>query len=160
MQFDCEKGDGYKWFSNKHQSNHLFDTWSLIHINFGIILFVFVNILTDLFPINNKISKSAIIAFIVIILFEIIENDEYVVKLWKKAGYPAYAGDTCSNIYGDILCGTIGVIIAAMNKKYEGSYINLIILYTIIDIIAYNISKESSIHAIPFLFEFGKIFFY
>jgi hypothetical protein len=87
-------------------SQQIFDIYSISHIQGGILLYFF------LYKVLNIRLKTALLYLIIIVfIFEIIENMEFVIKKFRKT-YRRYKGDSIVNIIGDILCGLLGFLFA------------------------------------------------
>ena len=150
MKLFCEHNDNHIIFSNKHQNQHLFDSWSFIHINHAFILFT---ILELYFSKENAILISLIIS----IVFEFIENSSFGHNLMRKNGYPKYKGDTVINIIGDIISDIIGLYIGYKISFIEESkrMFYWIMVFVILELIPYNISKETVIYCWLNLFKYN-----
>ena len=86
-------------------SKELIDIYSFSHISHGI-LFYFI---FQYFEIN--FLKGLYLTIILEILWEIVENTDYIIKKYRKK-YENYDGDSNLNIFGDIICTMIGYILA------------------------------------------------
>ena len=149
MKFFCEYKDSNILFSNKHQNKHLLDSWSFIHANHSFILFILLNIYFSK-------ENSAIIGLIIGIVFEFVENSDPVIDLMRKKGYPTYKGDTVINIIGDIISDIIGLYIGYKISFIEESkrMFYWIMVFVILELIPYNISKETVIKCWLNLFKY------
>ena len=94
---------------DKFTSLSLFDIYSFTHISHGMILFVILNYIFK----EKKISML----FITLgwgILWEIIENTDYVLNKYRKNNILQrdYFGDSLINSIGDIFSAFVGFVIA------------------------------------------------
>jgi hypothetical protein len=94
-----------------HSSTHLFDLYSVMHLQWGIIYFL----LGASFLVTNLLS----------IVFEIIENTPLVINFFRRSDYDDYNGDTIVNIIGDHIAVVTGWLIARFSPWRWLSYIYL-----------------------------------
>ena len=108
------------------RDNTVIDGFSLTHISHGILLYYILKLF-------NKDSKyNFYIAFTIHLLWEIIENTEYFINIYKKyfkedSRYQRrgkYIGDSIVNILSDIILMIIGYQFA---EKYTNAYMYIII---------------------------------
>ena len=142
MKVFCKDKDNYIIFSNQHQNQHLFDSWSFIHVNNMLITFIIL----DTF-LNKR--NALLLSLILCVFFEIVENSSIGHYFMKKAGYPKYRGDTLINVIGDIICDLIGIYIG-----YNISFFNfnkkmlyLSSIFILLEIIPYYLSNEGVIYS-------------
>ncbi len=82
----------------------IFDIYSFSHVTHGI-MFYFI-----LQSLKIEPMLGLYISIIVEILWEIIENTEYIIKKYRKT-YKSYEGDSIVNIIGDIICAIMGYLL-------------------------------------------------
>ena len=88
----------------KDTSKQVFDIYSLSHITHGIIFFFILRSL------HIQPLVGLCITIIVELLWEIIENTDYIINKYRKT-YILYEGDSIVNMLGDIICTIIGYIL-------------------------------------------------
>jgi hypothetical protein len=95
---------------SSHTSQHLFDPYSLTHVEHG---FVFYWLVVWLAP--QATWRGRLVAATLIECFwEIVENSAVVIERYREATAAlGYEGDTVVNAVGDILATIVGVAIAA-----------------------------------------------
>jgi len=87
-------------------SQQIFDIYSFSHIQGGILIYF---LLCKFF--NMLLITAFIYLIIIVFIFEIIENTEFVIKKFRKT-YRRYKGDSIANIIGDIFCNILGFLFA------------------------------------------------
>lgn len=115
-------------------SKGFIDYYSFLHL--------FWTYLMTLIFIGLKLNKTFIIVFIFVvsILFEIIENSNWGLLMYRKRENKdnEYKGDTIQNIIGDIIFGLIGIFLAFKIKNNIIKYGLLTFLLIYIHIIDKN----------------------
>jgi uncharacterized membrane protein YjdF len=108
----CSCGKPFVWVSQACSSNtsqHLFDPYSFTHVLHG---FVFFWLIAWLAP-RLKPNWQLTLAIAIEAGWEILENTNFVIARYRTAtAAVGYTGDTVVNSLGDILCCTVGFIIA------------------------------------------------
>jgi len=103
-------------YNNEHYNRHMFDLYSISHISAGIIY--------------SLIFKKPEYVFAISIIFELIENSNYVRNLFKNLGFKSI-DDTLINSIGDTFAVMVGYFIySRVDNKFS-----LIILLIIIEIL-------------------------
>jgi hypothetical protein len=93
---------------NDDSSQQLFDIYTLTHISHGIIFYTFFHSICKLPPIYSM-SWSMILE----IVWELIENTNYVINKYRKTTVSRYyPGDSWINSIGDIWATYVGILIA------------------------------------------------
>lgn len=115
----CQEFDYALWNSyDEHLSQHLFDVYSITHALHGVIVY---NVLS-FYKINIMYNKYITIIFAC--LWEIIENTDFVIDIYRKeAIHNGYYGDSITNSFGDILSCVFGWYIA----KNIGMYCSILL---------------------------------
>jgi hypothetical protein len=109
----------------KISSQNFIDIYSFSHISHGIIFYLFFhNIL------KFKIIDGIFLAIIIEIIWEIIENSDYIIKKYRQT-YKDYYGDSLINILGDIIFMIIGYILSYLNSNFG------ILVLILIEIVLY-----------------------
>ena len=119
----------YKYFpfctyDEKCESKHMFDLWSFLHFGYNIILYIIFSLFM------NDIWQILFFALSTNIIFEFIENSNYVINSFRKVGDLGYSGDSLINTFGDIISDLLGIIVANYIKQYICLY-RFIVLYDI-----------------------------
>ena len=109
----CACGQLTPWVSDTlgaHNSQHLFDPYSFIHILHGLLFFwLFAWAFPRLAPTWRLCLAVALSAS-----WELFENSEFVIQRYRAATASAdYAGDTIANSLGDILSCALGFGLAS-----------------------------------------------
>ena len=125
MKFWCQCNQYNLWDNRKnHQSKHLFDQYSFVHISAGLLQYILFKKYGFLF---NLIFH---------IMFEIFENAIIGVKFFQEE-YKMYEGDTIANIISDLFMFAIGYFIMSKVK------VNNILFFIMFDTLVYLIYKDS-----------------
>lgn len=90
----------------------IFDIYSFSHVTHGI-MFYFILQSLKIEPI-----LGLYISIIVEILWEIIENTEYIIKKYRKT-YKSYEGDSIVNMVGDVICTIMGIYLPIHFLLYQ-----------------------------------------
>lgn len=107
--FLCPCGTVRLW-APSHDSQHVSDWYSLLHLSFGLGLFVVV----AAFQPRWSSSAQALVAVLGSAVWEAVENIPAVIALFNPpAGGLVYRGDTILNALGDIAFVILGCSIAA-----------------------------------------------
>ena len=77
-----------------------------------------------------KIIDGIFLAIIIEIIWEIIENSDYIIKKYRQT-YKDYYGDSLINILGDIIFMIIGYILSYLNSNFG------ILVLILIEIVLY-----------------------
>ena len=109
----------------KISSQNFLDIYSFSHISHGIILYIFFHKILKL-----KFMHGIFLAIIIEIIWEIIENSDYIIKKYRQT-YNNYYGDSLINILGDIICMIMGYIICYFNSNFG------ILVLILIEIVLY-----------------------
>lgn len=108
----CSCGQLFIWVSQACSSNtsqHFFDPYSFTHVLHG---FLFFWLIAWLAPRLNS-TWQLTLAIAIEAAWEILENTNFVIERYRTATAAiGYTGDTVVNSLGDILCCTVGFIIA------------------------------------------------
>lgn len=89
--------------SGKETSQLLFDPYSVTHISHGILFYL-------MFSQFYRSNTSIWISIIVEVLWEMIENTEFIIKQYRKTEKSReYAGDSLVNAISDVWFAVIGV---------------------------------------------------
>jgi hypothetical protein len=99
--------DGDIWSS--HASQHLFDPYSFTHVLHGV---VFFGLIWWALP-RIRVIWRLWIAICIECLWEIFENTQFAIQRYREATIGmGYEGDAIANSMSDILCCTLGFILA------------------------------------------------
>lgn len=115
----CEWGAGRTfWSHDDHQcvvdmsttnipnSQCLIDPWTLGHINHGLMFYIAITLLWS----SPKTSGTVVLVAVLIeAAWEIVENQEMVVKRFRMRGY---VGDSIMNSFSDLVACWLGVQLA------------------------------------------------
>tara|TARA_Y100001970_G_C14105557_1_gene787895 strand:+ start:379 stop:753 length:375 start_codon:yes stop_codon:yes gene_type:complete len=105
-------------------SQEFFDIYSWSHITHGILFYHFFSYLK--FPTQQIISYSILSE----ILWEYIENTNYIIKKYRSHNFKNYKGDSLINSFGDILFSIIGIYLSYRSSSF--SIVIMIILEIIL----------------------------
>ncbi len=100
-------------------NRQIFDIYSFCHISSGIILFFIFRFL------RVKFAVGLYLTIIICVLFEIFENNTYLINKYKKK-YSKYDGDSIANIVGDTICGILGYLFAFQYSRLSIVYLILV----------------------------------
>ena len=107
----CSCGRFFFWVGEARSTNtsqHLFDPYSITHVLHGVVFFW---LLISFAP-RLWWSWQLWLAVAVEVVWEVIENSDFVVQRYRDAGVLGYFGDTIVNSLGDIaMCG-FGFVLA------------------------------------------------
>ncbi|MDQ3819790.1 MAG: DUF2585 family protein [Acidobacteriota bacterium] len=108
----CACGRVLIWAGNicsSDNSQHLFDPYSFTHLLHG---FAFCGLLALIVP-RVPFRWRLCLAILLEVLWEIIENSEYVIQRYREATAAlGYHGDTVLNSLGDITACALGFLLA------------------------------------------------
>ena len=130
--------DGDIWSS--HNSQHLFDPYSFTHVLHGVLLGWLIVWALPRVPLIWQVC----IAVFAEALWEVFENSRFVIQRYREATIGlGYEGDSIINSLGDILCCTLGFLLA----RYLGFWrslalfaaIELVLLFTVRDNLTLNV---------------------
>jgi len=92
-----------------HNSQHLFDPYSFTHVLHGVIFCGLVSWLLPRLPVSWKL-------FVTILIeagWELLENSRFIIQRYREATMAlGYEGDSITNSVGDIVCCTLGFLLA------------------------------------------------
>tara|TARA_B100000745_G_C19938071_1_gene316151 strand:+ start:176 stop:553 length:378 start_codon:yes stop_codon:yes gene_type:complete len=94
-------------------SQELFDIYSWSHITHGILFYHFFSYFK--FPIQQIIILSIVSE----IIWEYIENTDYIIEKYRSHNFRNYKGDSNINIFGDILFSIIGIYLSYSSKSFS-----------------------------------------
>ncbi len=94
-------------------SQEYFDIYSFSHITHGILFYHFFSYLK--FPTQQIISFSILSE----ILWEYIENTDYIIERYRSHNFKNYKGDSNINIVGDILFSIIGIYLSYISPSFS-----------------------------------------
>ena len=95
-----------------NSSQNFFDIYSFSHISHGILLYFFFHTF-----LKFSILNGLILAIIVEVLWELIENSEYIIKKYRKK-YKGYYGDSKLNIFGDVFFMVFGHFLCHKSNEF------------------------------------------
>ena len=108
----CSCGQLFIWVSQACSSNtsqHFFDPYSFTHVLHGFLFFWLIAWLVPRLTSNWQMT----LAIAVEAAWEVFENTNFVIERYRTAtAAVGYTGDTVVNSLGDILCCTLGFMIA------------------------------------------------
>lgn len=117
-------------------SKHLFDFYSLTHINHGLF---FALVSTLLFP-NMSVINRFYLVMGVELIFEIIENTNFVINRYRvDKKNRLYTGDSMANIIGDLLICALGFLLFV----YLDSNVKVLFAIIIIEVLLWLIFSDS-----------------
>lgn len=127
----CKFGDYALWSSDawgRHNSQHLFDPYSLTHLLHGVLYFWLINLIFRKTPFVWQFT----LAIFVECAWEILENTNQIIEHYRTATLALeYYGDSIANSLGDILSSAIGFIIAR-KLKFPRSIILFLLIEAIL----------------------------
>jgi len=108
----CSCGKLFLWVSQACSSNtsqHLLDPYSFTHVLHGFLFFWLIAWLAPRLNSNWQLT----LAIAIEAAWEILENTNFIIERYRTAtAAVGYTGDAVVNSLGDILCCTVGFIIA------------------------------------------------
>jgi hypothetical protein len=117
--------DGDIWCS--HNSQHLFDPYSFTHILHGVLMAGLMGLALRRVSLLWQVSASVVLES----LWEVLENSRFIIQRYREATIGlGYEGDSIANSLADILCCTVGFLLA----KYLGFWRSLI-LFVVIELV-------------------------
>ncbi|MGB1925394.1 MAG: DUF2585 family protein [Rubripirellula sp.] len=109
----CPQGDVAVWsldIWSAHNSQHLFDAYSLSHIQHGIGLFVLLGLIGIG---RNDFATRAILVSLIEVFWEILENTPLIINRYREATISLdYFGDSISNSLSDYVMCLLGLCLA------------------------------------------------
>ena len=108
----CQAGDFSPWswdIWSAHNSQHLFDPYSLSHIEHGIGLFLLLNIAS-----KRSLSKQARVVIVAAVeaCWEIAENTPFMIQRYREATISLdYFGDSIMNSVSDYGMCLLGILV-------------------------------------------------
>jgi uncharacterized membrane protein YjdF len=125
----CAGGEPWLWAGevwSRHNSQHLFDPYTLTHLSHGIV-FVWVLRLV----LGRRTAGSALGVVVAVALeaaWEIVENTDFVIRRYREATISLdYYGDSVANSLGDVLAMLVGYV-ATMRLPVRSSALALVAL--------------------------------
>jgi len=108
----CESSIPWTWDINtSHNSQHLFDPYSLTHVLHGVIFFAVLKLLLP----KVTAGRRFLIAVIIESGWEILENSPLIIERYRAATISLnYYGDSIANSLSDIVACAIGYWLARM----------------------------------------------
>ena len=109
----CPQGDLVPWsldIWSPHNSQHLFDAYSLSHIQHGLGLFLLLGLIS-----KGRLSFAwkAIIVAAIEVSWEVLENTPLIINRYREATISLdYFGDSISNSVSDYLMCLLGLFLA------------------------------------------------
>ncbi len=139
----CNLGDYSLWSTDawgSHNSQHLFDPYSLTHILHGVLYFWLISLIFHKMP----IVWQFFLAIFVESAWEILENTNAIVEHYRTATLALnYYGDSVFNSLGDVLSSAIGFGIAYKLRFWRSLalfiLIEVVLLFWIRDSLLVNI---------------------
>jgi hypothetical protein len=108
----CSCGKLFLWVSQACSSNtsqHFLDPYSFTHVLHGFLFFWLISWLAPRLNSNWQLT----LAIAIEAAWETLENTNFIIERYRTAtAAVGYTGDTVVNSLGDILCCTVGFIIA------------------------------------------------
>jgi hypothetical protein len=113
------RDDAYTLWSgavlSRHNSQHLFDPYSLTHILHGVLYFWITSLIFRRMPIVWRL----LLAVLVECSWEVLENTNMVIERYRAVTISLdYFGDSVANSLGDVLCATTGFVVAKKLKLW------------------------------------------
>ena len=110
----CAGGEPWIWSSEVwswHNSQHLFDPYTLSHVSHGLLLAV---ALRALLPASRYRTRGFVIAVAFEAAWEVLENSDVVIRRYRETTMSLdYFGDSVANSIGDVLAMMAGYLAAA-----------------------------------------------
>ena len=108
----CSCGDVYLWAGDiwsSHNSQHLFDPYSLTHLLHGLVLSWIVVALAPGIAVEFRFA----VAVVAEAIWEIAENSRFIIDRYREGTMAlGYEGDTILNSLGDVVCCAVGFLVA------------------------------------------------
>ena len=108
----CSCGQFFVWVGQACSSNtsqHFFDPYSFTHVLHGFLFFWLIAWLVPRLGSNWQLT----LAIVLEAAWEVLENTNFIIERYRTATAAiGYTGDTVVNSLGDILCCTVGFMIA------------------------------------------------
>ncbi|HEX8247883.1 MAG TPA: DUF2585 family protein [Pyrinomonadaceae bacterium] len=113
------RNDAYTLWSgavlSRHNSQHLFDPYTLTHILHGVLYFWIATLIFRRMPLVWRLF----LAILVECSWEVLENTNMVIERYRAVTISLdYFGDSIANSLGDVLSCTIGFLIAQKIKLW------------------------------------------
>jgi hypothetical protein len=110
----CSCGEPRLWSPevwSRHNSQHLFDPYTLSHLSHGILLAV---LLRAVLPPAVVRARGLLLALALEIGWELIENTDVVIRRYRETTMSLdYFGDSVTNAVGDVLAMIVGYVATA-----------------------------------------------
>ena len=94
-------------------SQELFDIYSWSHITHGILFYHFFSYL------KFSLKQIIILSIVSEIIWEYIENTDYIIEKYRSHNFRNYKGDSYINIFGDILFSIFGIYLSYSSKSFS-----------------------------------------
>lgn len=108
----CSCGQVFIWVGqacNSNTSQHFLDPYSFTHVLHGFLFFWLIAWLLPRLTSNWQLTLAVAIEA----AWEVLENTNFIIERYRTAtAAVGYTGDTVVNSLGDILCCTVGFMIA------------------------------------------------
>jgi hypothetical protein len=108
----CACGKVLPWVGqvcSSNNSQHLFDPYSFTHVLHG---FLFFWLITWIIP-RLRANWQLVLGIAIEAAWEVLENTNFIIERYRTATAAlGYNGDTVVNSLGDIICCTVGFMIA------------------------------------------------
>jgi uncharacterized protein DUF2585 len=112
--FWCAGGEPWLWSAevwSRHNSQHLFDPYTLSHVSHGIVLAV---LLRAVLPAPMYRRRGLVVAIALEAAWELFENTDLVIRRYRATTMSLdYFGDSVANSIGDVLAMLVGYVAAA-----------------------------------------------
>ncbi len=127
----CPLGDPLPWsldIWSSHNSQHLFDAYSLTHVQHGIGIFLLLGLISKgrlSFPVRARVTA------VIEAAWEFIENTPFIINRYREATISLdYYGDSIANSISDYLMCLLGLFVA--NRiGWKGGLLLFVILETV-----------------------------
>jgi hypothetical protein len=126
--------------NSMHNSQHVFDAYSLSHVLHGIVFFYAIFLLGRRLPMVWKLA----IAIVIEVAWEILENSPIIIDRYRAGTIAVgYEGDTVANSLSDVVMALLGFLIAR-RVGWKGSLaffiaVELLMLWWIKDNLTLNV---------------------
>ena len=94
-------------------SQELFDIYSWSHITHGILFYHFF------YYLKFSLKQIIILSIVSEIIWEYIENTDYIIEKYRSHNFRNYKGDSNINIFGDILFSIFGIYLSYSSKSFS-----------------------------------------
>ena len=122
----CACGHFYPWAGDiwsAHNSQHLFDPYSLTHVLHGLLFYGLLAWLVPRLALPWRLTLTVALEA----LWEVIENSRWVIQRYREATIGlGYEGDSIANSLADILCCCVGFALARQ-LGFKGSAVLFVV---------------------------------